>query len=150
MTDQVRVLFLCVGNSCRSQMAEGLLRHMADDRFEVKSAGIIPSYVHPRAVQVMAELGIDISNQRSKHVREFTGQSFDYVISLCGEDNCPSFIGEIGTSLHWPFPDPVSASGTEEEILQRFRSVRDAIKERLEEFVGNPDSFSSTGFFMSR
>lgn len=150
MSDKTRVLFLCVGNSCRSQMAEGLLRHMSGNRFEVASAGTVPSYVHPRAIQVMGELDIDISEHRSKHVREFTGQSFDYVISLCGEDNCPSFIGRVGTSLHWPSPDPVGATGTDEEVLSEFRKVRDAIKERLEGFVKNPDSFSSTGIFVTR
>jgi arsenate reductase len=146
---KIKVLFLCLGNSCRSQMAEGLLRHMAGDRFEAHSAGTIPSYVHHRAIQVMAELGIDISEHRSKHVQEFTGQSFDFVISLCGEDNCPSFIGKASTSLHWPFPDPVGAVGSEEEVLDESRKVRNAIKEKLEEFVRNPDSFPSTGFFVT-
>lgn len=145
MDEKVRVLFLCVGNSCRSQMAEGLLKHLGGDRFDVKSAGTIPSYVHPRATQVMGELGIDISEQRSKHVREFTGQNFDFVISLCGEDNCPSFIGKAGTSLHWPFPDPVGTGGSEGEVLDAFRNVRDAIKARIEEFVESPGSFASQG-----
>lgn len=143
MDKKFRVLFLCLGNSCRSQMAEGLLKHMAGDRFETESAGTIPCFVHPRAIQVMAELGIDISDQRSKHVQEFTGESFDFVISLCGKSNCPSFIGKIGTSLHWPFPDPISASGTEEKVLGEFRTVRDAIRTKLEEFIADPGSFSS-------
>jgi len=111
----------------------------------VESAGTIPCFVHPRAIQVMGELGVDISGQRSKHVQEFQGQSFDYVISLCGENNCPSFIGKTDTSLHWPFPDPISASGTEEEVLGEFRTVRDAIRAKLEEFIADPGSFSSGG-----
>ncbi len=145
MPDKIKVLFLCIGNSCRSQMAEGLLRHLAGERFEVESAGTIPCFVHPRAIEVMGELGVDISGQRSKHVQEFQGQSFDYVISLCGENNCPSFIGKTDTSLHWPFPDPISASGTEEKVLGEFRTVRDAIRTKLEEFIADPGSFSSGG-----
>lgn len=138
------MLFLCVGNSCRSQMAEGLLRHFGGDRFEVRSAGTVPSYVHPRAIQVVQELGIDISDHRSKHVREFTGEGFDFVISLCGENNCPSFVGKVGASLHWPFPDPVGVSGSGEDVLAGFRKVRDAIKIKIEEFIADPASFSST------
>lgn len=126
-------------------MAEGLLRYMAGDRFQVESAGTVPSHVHPGAIEVMAELGIDISDHHSKHVREFTGQVFDFVISLCGENNCPSFVGNTGSSLHWPFPDPVGAAGSEEKVLREFRRVRDAIKARLEEFIADPGSFSSGG-----
>jgi len=144
------VLFLCVGNSCRSQMAEGLLNHLGGDRFKVRSAGTIPSRVHPGAIQVMAELEVDITDYRSKHVREFSGQDFDFVISLCAENNCPSFVGKIGTSLHWPFPDPFSAAGSAEEVLIEFRKVRDAIKERIMEFIGNPDSFASSLDFIPR
>ncbi|MBD3286691.1 arsenate reductase ArsC [candidate division WOR-3 bacterium] len=147
---KTRVLFLCVGNSCRSQMAEGLLRHIGCERFEVRSAGTIPSHVHPRAVEVMTELGIDISIQRSKHVSEFTDQEFDFVISLCGENNCPSFVGRIGTSLHWPFSDPVSLSGSEREILDGFRRVRDAIKTRIEEFSADPDKYTTSPRFIVR
>jgi len=131
MNTKTKVLFLCIGNSCRSQMAEGLLRHMAADRFEVRSAGTAPSHVHPRAIEVMAELGIDISTHRSKHTSEFSGERFDYVISLCGEDNCPAFLGQAGKSLHWPFPDPV------EDGLDGFRKVRDAIGARLKRFVND-------------
>lgn len=140
MDKEIRVLFLCAGNSCRSQMAEGLLRHLGGERFDVHSAGTSPSFVHPLAIEVMAELGIDVSEYRSKHVSLFTGQFFDFVISLCGESNCPSFIGEAGTSLHWPFPDPTVPNHGEEEV-ESFRRVRDAIKHRLEEFIENPESF---------
>jgi arsenate reductase len=129
-------------------MAEGLLRHIAGGRFEVCSAGTIPSHVHPRAIEVMAELNIDISAHRSKHVKEFTGQDFDFVISLCGENNCPSFVGRIGSSLHWPFPDPVGAAGSDEEVLEAFRKVRDAIKTKIEEFVTDPDSFATSPGFI--
>ncbi len=145
MSNKIRVLFLCLGNSCRSQMAEGLLRHLGAARFEAHSAGTIPSYVHPRAIEVMAELGVDISTQRSKHVSEFTGQAFDFVISLCGESNCPSFTGKTGTSLHWPFADPVGAAGSNDEVLEAFRKVRDAIKARIGEFVENPEAFIPDG-----
>lgn len=152
MPEKMRVLFLCTGNSCRSQMAEGLLRRLGGEKFEARSAGTIPSFVHPRAAEVMAELGIDISQHRSKHVSEFAGETFDFVISLCGESNCPSFIGKTGTSLHWPFPDPVGAAGSDYDVLKGFRRVRDAIKAKIEEFVRNPESFVSRSpdFFVKR
>jgi len=126
-------------------MAEGLLIKLGGDKFEAESAGTIPSHVHPGAIGVMAELEIDISNHRSKHVREFTGQSFDFVISLCGEDNCPSFAGKVDRMLHWPFPDPVSAAGIDEDALAGFRKVRDDIRNKLEEFMADPSSFRTDG-----
>jgi arsenate reductase len=128
-------------------MAEGLLRYLdlGEYNYDVASAGTAPSFVHPKAIGVMTELEIDISNHRSKHVKEFTGQSFDYVISLCGEDNCPSFVGRIGTSLHWPFPDPVSAAGIDEDALAGFRKVRDDIRNKLEKFMADPSSFRTDG-----
>ena len=133
-----RVLFLCVGNSCRSQMAEGFLRAMASDRFEVGSAGAVASGLNTKAVKVMAESGIDISSQRSKRVEEFTGQEFDYVITVCdsAENNpCPVFLGQAGRQLHWPFEDPAYATGSQEEILGVFRCVRDQIKAKIEHFL---------------
>ena len=139
MADTKRVLFLCVGNSCRSQMAEGLLRDMAPERFEVHSAGAVASGLSPTAVRVMAELGIDISHQKSKPVEEYAGQTFDCVITVCdrSENNpCPVFLGEAGSRLHWPFEDPAYARGEEEEVLGVFRRVRDQIRDRLEQFVG--------------
>lgn len=133
----MRVLFLCVGNSCRSQMAEGLLKNMRPD-MEVMSAGSNPCYVNPNAIRVMDELDIDISNQRSKHVEEFAGQSFDYVISLCAEaadEICPTLPGVVGSVIHWDYPDPVKAQGSEEEVLVVYRNVRDDIRRRLAAWV---------------
>ncbi|MDW8355843.1 MAG: arsenate reductase ArsC [Bryobacterales bacterium] len=134
--DRRRVLILCTGNSARSQMAEGLLRHLAGDSFEVASAGTRPSAVRPEAVAVMQELGIDISGHRSKSVEEFVGQSFDYVITVCdsARDACPVFAGPA-RRIHWSFEDPAAASGSERERLEAFRRVRDQLAERLRQFV---------------
>ena len=131
-----RVLVLCTGNSARSQMAEGLLRSFARDRLEVFSAGTKPSLVRPEAVKVMAELGIDLSSHRSKHVAEFDGQSFDYVITVCdnANENCPVFPGRV-QRLHWSFPDPAASQGTEPERLEAFRGVRDALATTILAFV---------------
>jgi arsenate reductase len=131
-------------------MAEGLLRQLAGERFEARSAGTIPSRVHPRSIEVMAELNIDISNHRSKHLKEFTGQSFDFVISLCGEDNCPAFVGRVGTSLHWPFPDPIGVAGSDQDVLDAFRRIRDDIKAQIEEFAADPESFSAAPGFITK
>jgi arsenate reductase len=127
-----RVLFLCTGNSVRSQMAEGLLRHMAGNRFEVFSAGIKPSSINPYAIKVMAEIGIDISNQYSKNVSQFLAESFDYIITLCdnAKQTCPFFPGKA-VRLHWDLPDPADAKGNEEEILTVFRKIRDEIKDKI-------------------
>ncbi len=126
-----RVLILCTGNSARSQMAEGLLRHDAGDRFEVFSAGTNPSHVRPEAIAVMRELGIDISTHRSKHVNEFQGQPFDYVLTVCdnAKDNCPFFPGTV--TLHHSFEDPAAFTGSEIDRLALFRKVRDQIREYL-------------------
>lgn len=136
MSDKKRVLILCTGNSARSQMAEGLLRHDAGDRFEVESAGVEPSKVRPQAVHVMSEIDIDISNHRSKSVDEFLGQEFDYVITVCDNANerCPVFPGKT-ERIHWSFDDPAAATGDEEVILETFRRVRDEIRERLRLFI---------------
>lgn len=126
---KIRVLFLCTHNSARSQMAEGLLRTLGGDRFEVASAGHQPTQVHPWAIQAMAEIGVDISHHRAKNVAEFLGQSFDYVVTLCGEDapgTCPFFPGGK-RYLHVPFPDP-SRGGMED-----FRRVRDALRAWIEQ-----------------
>lgn len=127
-----RVLVLCTGNSARSQMAEGLLRHLAGDSVEVASAGTRPSSVHPLAVRAMAERGIDISRQRSKAVGEMTGRSFDWVITVCDHaaESCPVFPGET-RRVHWSFPDPAAVDGDEEARLDAFREVRDALEERF-------------------
>ncbi|MBV9242305.1 MAG: arsenate reductase ArsC, partial [Acidobacteria bacterium] len=123
-----RVLFLCTGNSARSQMAEGLLRHMAGDRFDVYSAGVEPSRVRPEAIAAMDEIGIDISGQQSKSVDEFTGKQFDYVITVCdnARQNCPVFPGNA-VRIHWSFNDPASVEGNEKERNAAFRQVRDQI-----------------------
>jgi arsenate reductase (thioredoxin) len=133
---KARVLILCTGNSARSQMAEGLLRHLAGDRFEVFSAGTRPVGLSPNAVAAMAEAGIDISGQRSKSVDEFQGQQFDYVITVCdrAKEACPVFPGP-GKRLHHSFDDPATASAGEQPAI--FRAVRDQIRAWVREFVGN-------------
>ena len=135
MENKKRVLILCTGNSARSQMAEGLLRHDAGSRFEVYSAGTIKSFVRPQAIAVMEEIGIDISGHRSKSVDEFTGQEFDYVITVCdnAKESCPVFPGNT-QRIHWSFDDPADAEGSEEDKLGIFRRVRDEIRERLKEW----------------
>ncbi|HLA28098.1 MAG TPA: arsenate reductase ArsC [Syntrophales bacterium] len=130
-----RVLFICTSNSCRSQMAEGLVNHELGDKIEAYSAGTTPTSVNPRAIQSMAEIGIDISAQRSKNMTEFEGRQFDYVITLCDSANeqCPLFFGGV-KKIHMGFDDPVTAAGSEEEIMAAFRRVRDEIKDRLLKF----------------
>jgi arsenate reductase len=130
-----RVLILCTGNSARSQMAEGLLRHDAGDRFEVFSAGVAPCTVRPEAIAVLGELGIDISEHRSKQVNEFAGQSFDYVLTVCDQahETCPVFPGQT-RMIHHSFVDPGAFPGSEQERLARFREVRDQIRQYLRTF----------------
>jgi arsenate reductase len=132
-----RVLILCTGNSARSQMAEGLLRDLGAGAIDVFSAGTKPGIVRPEAIAVMAERGIDISSHRSKHVGEFAGQRFDYVITVCDSANesCPVFPG-APHRVHWSFPDPAAAEGSEAERLAAFRAVRDALSQTLERFAG--------------
>lgn len=128
-----RVLFLCTHNSARSQMAEALLRHMAGRRCEAYSAGTEATYVRPLAVRVMAELGIDIAGQHSKTLDRFRAERFDVVITVCDQANeaCPVFPG-AASRLHWSFPDPARATGSEGEQLAAYRVVRDAIRDRVE------------------
>jgi arsenate reductase len=130
-----RVLILCTGNSARSQIAEGLLRHDAGTHFEVESAGTIASFVRPEAIAVMKEVGIDISGHRSKNVSEFDGQHFDYVVTVCdnARETCPLFFGGAKT-LHQSFEDPAAIAGTEEERLSGFQRVRDELRGYLREF----------------
>jgi arsenate reductase len=132
-----KVLFLCTENSCRSQMAEGILRHLMGDKFEVESAGTLPSVVNPIAIKVMAEIGIDISGHRSKSVQEFQGVNFDFIITTCdaARETCPVFPGKA-RHLHWSFNDPAKTEGSEEEILSVFRKVRDEIMQRIQEEFG--------------
>ncbi|MEO1998131.1 MAG: arsenate reductase ArsC [Planctomycetaceae bacterium] len=133
-----RVLFLCTGNSCRSQMAEGLLRHDLNGRFESLSAGSAPSgYVHPMAIDVMHEIAVDIAGQHSQSIQEFlppAGTSPDLIISVCdgAAQNCPAFPGEV-ERLHWPFDDPAHCSGNAQDQRQMFRRVRDEIRAKLQE-----------------
>lgn len=129
---KTRVLILCTGNSCRSQMAEGILKHYGSAKFDVESAGSIPSKVNEIAIQVMKEIGIDISGQRSKHVKEFMDQPFDYVITVCDQakESCPVFPG-VSKRLHWPLPDPPHESEISEEVLIAFRKTRDMIHEKF-------------------
>jgi len=135
MPGKKRVLILCTGNSARSQMAEGLLRHDAGDLFEVESAGTKASFVRPEAIAVLRELGIDISRHHSKNVNEFEGQDFDYVITVCdhARESCPMFFGRA-EKLHHDFEDPAAAEGSEAERLAVFRRVRDE-RDYLVEFT---------------
>ncbi len=132
----MRVLILCTGNSARSQMAEGLLRHDAGDVYEVFSAGTKPTRVRPEAISVMREVGIDISGHRSKSVDEFAGQDFDYVITVCdnARESCPIFPTKT-KRIHWSIEDPAAARGSAEEILTAFRRARDELRARLQAFT---------------
>ncbi len=136
MDQKRRVLFLCTHNSARSQMAEALLRHHGGDRVEVFSAGTEPGRVHPLAVRAMAESGIDISDARSKSLDQFTGQDFDYVITVCdaANESCPVFPGDP-TRIHWSFEDPSAATGTEEDRYQKFREIRNLLNMRLQNWL---------------
>lgn len=129
----LNVLFLCTHNSARSQMAEGLLRHLSGGRIEAHSAGTEATRIRPLAIRTMAELGIDISAQQSKTLDRYLDERFDAVITVCDEANqaCPFFPG-AGTRLHWSLPDPSRATGGEEEQLAVYRSVRDRLRERIE------------------
>jgi arsenate reductase (thioredoxin) len=133
-----RVLFLCTHNSARSQMAEGLLRHLAGDRFEVVSAGTEATFVRPEAIEAMAELGVDISAQSSKTLERYLGEPFDHVVTVCDDANeaCPVF-PRAKSQLHWSFRDPSRSEGSAEERLEVFRTVRDEIQGRIRrELIG--------------
>lgn len=139
MAQRQRVLFLCVHNSARSQMAEGLLRARAGDRFEAYSAGNEATEVRPLAIRAMAELGIDITGQRSKTTADLGGQRFDYAVTVCedGKEACP-YYANAAHQVHWGFEDPAAATGSEEERLNVFRRVRDEIAACIDEFVSAP------------
>ncbi len=128
----LNVLFLCMENACRSQMAEGLVNHDLAGQVKAFSAGVRPSRVNPRAIQVMGEVGLDISRHRSKSVDELAGEHFDLVITVCDRaaEQCPLFPGDTEI-MHMGFPDPAQATGSEEEILEEFRRVRDDLRKRL-------------------
>jgi arsenate reductase len=133
---KMKVLVLCTGNSARSQMGEGLFRAEGGEGFAVFSAGTRPGSVRPEAIAVMKEIGIDISGHRSKSVDEFSGQPFDFVVTVCdnARDNCPVF--PAGTArIHWSFEDPAAVEGSEAERLSAFRRIRDQIHERVKAFV---------------
>ncbi len=136
MIPKKRVLFICTANSARSQMAEGFLNHLGQEHWRAESAGLFSSFVHPLAIRVMEETGIDISKQRSKSLDQFFGQEFDYLITLCDHaaQSCPVFPGH-GKRLHWSLEDPAGAMGTMEERLNVFRRIRDEIRVRIEEFL---------------
>ncbi|MCD6328645.1 arsenate reductase ArsC [bacterium] len=132
------VLFLCGSNSCRSQMAEGLLKSLPGSTFDVHSAGATASFVHPLAIKVMAEIGFDISEQRSKSLDEFIGQKFDYVITVCAKDKnqqCPYFPGAAKLRLTWGLEDPATAQGDDAQKLKVFRKVRDELLSQINEFL---------------
>ncbi|MGF9714949.1 arsenate reductase (thioredoxin) [Paenibacillus sp. JMULE4] len=131
------VYFLCTGNSCRSQIAEGFLKALGGDKYEVKSAGLEAHGLNPRAVQVMNEAGVDISKNTSDVIDPDILNRADYVITLCGhaDEHCPVISNKNVTKWHWGFDDPAKSTGTEDEIMNQFRTVRDSIKSRIEQFV---------------
>ena len=138
MTNKAKIIFLCTGNSARSQMAEAFMKKYAGDLFEVHSAGIEPKGVNPYTVRVMEEAGIDISGYQSKGVRQYLGHvNFGYVVTVCdhAEENCPTVFLTQGKHLHWSFEDPAAFQGTEEQTLQKFSQVRDQIEKRIKEFA---------------
>lgn len=139
-----RVLILCTGNSCRSQMAEGLWRHWAGDNWEVFSAGSNPTgFVHPLAITAMKEIGIDISSHTSKHANDYTDQSFDLVVTVCdsAKESCPLFPG-AKHAVHWPFEDPASATDSDAEKLRVFTRIRDQIRHRVATYLSERSSGS--------
>jgi len=137
MDNKKMVYFLCTGNSCRSQMADGFLKALGSDKYVVKSAGLEAHGLNPRAVQVMQEAGVDISGHASKVIDAETLNQADYVITLCGhaDEHCPVISNKNVMKWHWGFDDPAKATGTEEEIMDKFREVRDAVKARMEAVV---------------
>ena len=138
MAPKPKILFLCTGNSARSQMAEALLRQHAGDQFEIYSAGLDPKPINPYTIRAMDELGIDISNQRSKSVREFMGHLlFNCVITVCSDADkaCPQALWTTGRKLHWPFTDPAAVRGSDAEKMAVFRSVRDQIDTRIKAWL---------------
>ncbi len=135
--EKIKILFLCTGNSCRSQMAQAWLRVLGGERFDVYSAGLEPHGVHPYTIQVMEETGYDMSGHYSKHLDEYKGKlNFDILITVCSnaDERCPYFPG-MGTRMHWPFEDPAAFNGAEEEKLALFRKVRDQIKTKIHSWL---------------
>jgi len=144
--NKAKVLFLCTGNSARSQIGEALLRKHAGDRFEVHSAGLEPKGLNPYTAWVLEEIGVDPSQHRSKSLREYLGRvNFGYLITVCSdaEKNCPIFPG-VSVRLHWPFEDPAKAEGSDEEKLAKFREVRDQIDARIQVWLAEMGEETST------
>ena len=140
--EKIKVLFLCTGNSARSQMAEAILRKLASDRFEVHSAGLEPTVIHPDTIKVLEEIGINTSGLYAKPLSTFQGKDlFNYLITVCSnaEERCPFFPG-MGQRLHWPFEDPAAFEGSEDEKLSFFRSIRDQIQARIQNWIIETDS----------
>lgn len=138
MNQKQRILFLCTGNSARSQMAEAFLRHYAGDRFEAYSAGLEPKGIHPLTLQVMEEIGYPMTGQASKGVNIYLGKTlFQYLITVCdqAEQNCPTMWPGVNQRLHWSFEDPAAYDGSEEDKLMKFRAVRDQIEQKIKEWV---------------
>ncbi|MXV51140.1 arsenate reductase ArsC [Pedobacter sp. HMF7647] len=135
-TFEKKILVLCTGNSCRSQIAEGYLRHFAAEKAEIYSAGVETHGVNPKAIEIMKDDGIDISGHTSNHIDEYLGLNFDFVITVCdhARERCPFFPAK-SVRFHYNFPDPAKATGTEEEVNEQFRRVREQIKEYCKQFV---------------
>jgi arsenate reductase len=134
-----KVLFLCTGNSCRSQMAEAFLRHYVGNHFEAYSAGLEPTTIHPLTYRVMAEVGLDLAGQRAKPVSEYLGKvKFQYLVTVCddADKNCPTVWPGVVSRMHWSFEDPAKFEGSEEEKLTKFREVRDQIRQRVLDWAG--------------
>jgi len=148
MTGKPRVLILCTGNSCRSHMAEGILRAAAGDILEVHSAGSNPAgYVHPKAIAALSEIGIDISAHTSKHMNEFLDRDIETVITVCGnaDQACPVFPGQVNRH-YWPFDDPAHAEGSDDKVMTQFRRVRDEIRRVFEAYAaGRRDALEARG-----
>jgi len=146
MTDRIRVLFLCTGNSARSQMAEAFLRRYGGDRYEVHSAGLNPQLINPLTIQVMQEKGYDLSQNRSKGIEQYLGKVlFQYLVTVCAdaERNCPQCWPGVSRRLHWPFEDPAAFDGPEEGKLAKFREVRDQIERKVQEWLASESTSSS-------
>lgn len=146
MDRQRRVLFICTGNSARSQMAEALLRKHAGDRFEVHSAGLDPSVINPYTLKVMEEAGYDLSGHRAKSVREYLGKAhFTYVITVCSraEERCPSTFPGVVNRLHWPFDDPAAFEGSEEDKTAFFKKIRDQIETKIKSWLKELDAVAA-------
>ncbi|MGM0403807.1 MAG: arsenate reductase ArsC [Thermodesulfobacteriota bacterium] len=139
--DKAKVLFLCTGNSARSQMAEAFLRKYGEDRYEALSAGLEPKGIHPLTVKAMAEIGIRLDNQKSKSLKQYLGkENIAHLITVCGhaEENCPyAFLRTAGEHIHWHFEDPAAAEGTEAQQLEKFREVRDQIKKHVKNWLAS-------------